>query len=89
MIDNRRLISISGVLLGTFIGFFCSPVISLDGKHGTWSTSSFHSDCICHFFIFCAVPSTSYGNIQCGFIPSAVWRFSNTFSVPLGVGKLV
>ena len=38
-----------------------------------------HMACICHF-VFYALPRASYGYIQCGFIPSAVWRFSNIFS---------
>ena len=32
--------------------------------------------CICHF-VFYVLPRASYGYIQCGFIPSAVWRFSD------------
>ena len=30
-------------------------------------------------FCFYALPRASYGYIQCGFIPSAVWRFSKFF----------
>ena len=37
-----------------------------------------HMACICHF-VFYALPRASYGYIQCGFIPSVVWRFSNIF----------
>ena len=46
-----------------------------------------HMACICHF-VFYALPRASYGYIQCGFIPSAVWRLSNIFSSSLGVGIL-
>ena len=38
-----------------------------------------HMACICHFVCFFALPRASYGYIQCGFIPSVVWRFSNIF----------
>ena len=44
----------------------------------------FHGQHVSHKWhvltIFDALPRTSYGYIQCGFIPSAVWRFSNYFS---------
>ena len=40
-----------------------------------------HMACICHF-VFYVLPRASYGYMQCGFIPSAVWRFSNIFSSP-------
>ena len=46
-----------------------------------------HLACVCHF-VFYALPRASYGYIWCGFIPSAVWRFSNIFSSSLGVGNL-
>ena len=49
---------------------------------------SFHMAYICHFLNFHALPRASYGYIQCGFIPSVVWRFSKNFPVPLGVVKL-
>ena len=37
--------------------------------------------CICHFVLFYVLPRASYGYIQCGFISSAVWRFSNHFQL--------
>ena len=41
------------------------------------------------FCIFYVLPRASYGYIQCGFIPSAVWRFSNFyFPVFLDLGSL-
>ena len=46
-----------------------------------------HMACICHF-VFYALPRASYGYIQCGFIPSVVWRFSIIFSSSLGIGIL-
>ena len=42
-----------------------------------------HDQCVYHkwhvFVIFYVLPRASYGYIQCEFIPSAVWRFSNKF----------
>ena len=43
-----------------------------------------------HVFVillfFYVLPRVSYGYIWCGFILSAIWRFSNYFSSSLGVG---
>ena len=31
------------------------------------------------FYIFNVLPRASYGHIECGFVPSTIWRFSNIF----------
>ena len=43
------------------------------------STCLIQMTCICHF-VFFFLPRASYMYIQCGFIPSTVWRFSNICS---------
>ena len=55
-------------------------------EHESWSTCLSQIACINHTFY--VLPRTSYRYIQCGFIPSAVWRISNKCSNSSSCRKL-
>ena len=73
-----ELVCIYRYALRHIVGFFFPPFLYLGDEHFSWSACFSHMVCIWHF-IFYVMPRTSYGYIQCGFIPCVVWRFSNYF----------